>query len=254
MSDYKTLQSWMRPFPEPKDVFAGDVKEHAKHLQPVLSIEASQVDPTWEGWFHFVIPREPYCGRLGDFGEDYYEYSDTNICLPDFISFQRHPDGRLQFLGDWRFFMLGPGPITTEFAPNLDVDFDKSHYDALVERYKKTELSLNATKAFFKQHGILNQYGHADSPDAWLSYTGYLAFKGHWLRLCPDAVFPNEEDDGEGPVGEGSFVHLLTPDGRRFRHVGLLPASNYIEGGPNNVSMFYDPVASLVLFSLVWQY
>jgi hypothetical protein len=224
--DFKSLQPWMRPFPAVKDIFAADVAKHAEHLQPVLSIDAVHVDPDWQGLMHFILPREPYEGLLGEQGAAYYQ----GYCQLNWIAFQREADGRYRFLGDWRYFHMEQGGDSS-----------------LAQHYADTEKSLTQTKQFFEQHGFLNPWNQTDNPVEWIEDIGGIATDGNWTAWD----FPVEQEQDPNDEYQ-SYAYPLTHDGRRFRYVGCLQGFCYRENAPDGVLLFYDPAEEIILTTFDW--
>ncbi|MEQ8458624.1 MAG: hypothetical protein RLO52_14600 [Sandaracinaceae bacterium] len=56
-------------FPEPEDVFAERVAEHAELLLPLAAVDLALVDPELEGTVHFILPIEPDEGCVGEGGD-----------------------------------------------------------------------------------------------------------------------------------------------------------------------------------------
>lgn len=228
-TQYQTVQPWMRPLPDPEDVFAGDVAAHRRVLHPLISIEASVVDPSWTGLLHLVTPLEPEDGLLGDDTTQFH----AGYCTENYIGF-RVKDGRYEFLGDWRYFLIN-NANHAEIRPDLADD------------YAMKDASYEETRRYYKETGQLrcavNRSIHAD----WFEQVGGEIGDGNW------ASFGLKLGDGEpGPNDDFTPVSPLTEDGRRFRFVCSATGFDYRERCADTILLFFDPVTSIAVLTFDW--
>lgn len=221
---YEDVQDWMHPFPEPEQVFAGDIAAHRRVLQPLLSIDASIVDPAWSGRLHFVTPIEPDEGLLGDGTEDVH----SGYCRTNWIGF-RVAGSRYQFLGDWKYFKIN--------RPDLR---DRDWHE---KGYAEKEASYRETKQVYEETGRLRPPSNRALDVAWFEQIGGAANYGNWSNA--DEFPIDEEEDDEGDL----FAHPLTLDGRRFRFVGSLEGYSYRENSADSILLFFDPETSTAVLT-----
>ncbi len=83
-------------FPEPADVFAEDVDQHAAVLFPIFSIDLATVDPTWSGRIHMLLHNcDPYNTATA--------VTFTTYCKDNSIGFDVI-DGKYRFQTDFAYF------------------------------------------------------------------------------------------------------------------------------------------------------
>lgn len=214
----KTLLPFMTPFPSPEQVFAGDIAAHRRHLLPLLTLELSAINPEWSGKIHFINPKEPYIGTLGERTSEYHDYYNRE----NWLAFRIEND-RYTFLGDFRYFYL-----------------EGREDNELSEHYKDTEQGLEKAKEFYQQHDMLNPWGQTDNQQYWVEEITAEPGCGNWSDGFP---LDYDEDDNAYP---------LTEDGRRFHFVGWLTAYSYCDAGADGILLFYDPVEKIALFTFDW--
>jgi hypothetical protein len=95
--DIVTREPYLRPFPEPEFVFADKVDCLARHLNSLVSIDLSILEPAWIGWIHVVCPVETYDDPIGYAGREFHnEYLKEN-----WLAFQldsnRGPHGSIYY-------------------------------------------------------------------------------------------------------------------------------------------------------------
>lgn len=216
------LPSFATAFPPPDDVFAGDVSQHRRVLQPLLSIEASAIDPAWRGKLHIVTPLEPYDGLVGDETEVHHSGYTVN----NWIAF-KVANSKYEFLGDFRYFRINS-------CKPADVEF-------LRDDYAKKEESYAAHVQTFRESG---QLGDDQYPREWLEQVGGVSPSGNW---CAYGLPVDEEEiDGE------YFAHPLTADGRRFRFVASVQGFNYRDNCADGILLFFDPQTSIAVLTFDW--
>jgi hypothetical protein len=212
------LEPHMKAFPAPEEVFAGDVAAHRKVLQPLLSIDASAVDPSWSGKLHFVTPIEPYDGLLGEDADDYYKDS---VQL-NWIAF-RVSESKYEFLGDFRYFAINRDP--DQFLTDVYIDKEASYAES---------------KRYFAETGELRAPLNREMAVEWFDQIGGDAYDGNW------AAFGLEVDAEDG------MAHPLTPDGRRFRLVGALTGFHYRKECADGILLFFDAKTSTAVLTFDW--
>ncbi len=223
MNHYESTQKilpFMTPFPAAADVFSGDLVRHQRHFQPLLSIDLSALNPDWSGKIHFVTPKEPVEGLVGQTTKEHHDYYNRE----NWVAFRLEND-RYTFMGDFRYFALENGP------------------DAEIEQhYRETDESLAKTQAFYREHGILNSWSQTDNPCEWFDELGGEPWAGNWA------------DMGDFPlaVTDGDKAHPLTEDGRPFLYIGWLAGYSYRDGGADGILLFYDPVEKIALLTFDW--
>lgn len=231
---FTRLQSFLRPFPDPGDVFADPVERYAWLMDPLVSIELSEVDPEWVGWIHLVSPVEPID-----------EYLGTNTCAyasyytrENWIGFRLDESDRYHLLGDWRIFEAESPDETVRRNPEL------------VKLYERRHTAYQATKSMWHDHGLLvnvdsaRRYGldwALANPRELIDSLGGDAYPGNW---ADEQLFPLEFDEN---AEADPICCPLTEDGRRFRFVGAVPNWSYGVDGADSILLFYDPTTRIAL-------
>ncbi|MCS3800256.1 hypothetical protein [Niastella sp. OAS944] len=120
------IPDFIKMFPDPVDVFADKVEQHAKVLFPLFSVDLKQINPEWEGYIHMLLYNEdPY---NDDRVDTFNEYCQESMIAFDVI------DGKYLFKTGFEFFNLTP-------------DWE--------EYFEKTKSSFNKTKQTFIDTGNL---------------------------------------------------------------------------------------------------
>lgn len=208
-------EPFMHPFPEPEIVFAGDVELHRKHFLPLISIDASAIDPSWKGLLHVVSVKETYDGAVGEHCSEFH----TDLCKYNQVAFRVGPDGRYTFLADFRYFIVERG----HKAGTSDYSTSQEFADEFAEHYDRMEKSFQETKSHFQKTGVLNP-NHDRQPERTCT----------WLRLGSEASLVNARAPGE--IG-----------GRAFRFVAQTTGYSYCESGADTVALFYDPIDGIAV-------
>jgi hypothetical protein len=60
-------QPFLKPFPDPRTVFADPVARYERRLNALVSIDLSTLSQDLSGWIHLVSPIEPYDGLVGQY-------------------------------------------------------------------------------------------------------------------------------------------------------------------------------------------
>lgn len=85
-------------FPEPADVFAENVDQHAALLFPIFSIDLAVVDPAWSGRIHMLLHNcDPYNTATA--------VTFTDYCKDNSVGFDVI-DGKFRFQTDFAYFDL----------------------------------------------------------------------------------------------------------------------------------------------------
>jgi hypothetical protein len=225
--DIDTVHPWMRPFPALEDVFETVTDDIRELYLPIISIEARNVDPSWTGLLHVVMPVEPCEGGLGEYSSEQYE---NHYCRHNLIGFQRTAIGRYAPLADPLFFAINCARKNRgAFLRGEANARTEMHY--LKQFYAQVHDSFAKARAKFSETGQLLTV--LDKPEVWFWQLGGQA--------SPLAL-------QEFPANQP-----LTPDGRQFRFVGCLNAHAFRRHAADGYFMFYDPESEIVWFSLVFQ-
>jgi hypothetical protein len=205
------LRPGMVAFPEAESVFSGNVAAHRAVLQPLLSLDASTIDPAWSGRLHFVTPMEPYDGLLGDNTPTFH----SGYCTLNWIGFRVH-GSKYEFLGDFRYFEINADPS----------DFIRSDYEEKEKSY------LESARLFHDEQRLGSPINPPISVE-WFDELGGDAYAGNWTAFGLNVEFSEVENEQK--------AHPLTQDGRRFRYVGCLAGYNYRKNCADRVLLFFDP-------------
>jgi len=248
----------MKYFPEPSDVFFGDVEMHRKYLMPLLSIEPGVVGLDIDTPLHFVCPFEPCDGVIGDHTEPTHSY----YCRNNWIAFDVI-DGKYRFKGPEDYFLLtyleknpetlkGKFPNYPPYETQLPIDL-KNCYEKREETYQQLKAaSLSETKV----------------DDGWsygeLVQLGGLPADGNWANFDDSPIqrktIKLSEEEFESMMGgpaqekwelEFAAAYPLTFDGRPFQFIGSM--SGYIMRLlACEMFMFYDTENKVVLCTFDW--
>lgn len=235
--DLTIPQPFMKPFPEPEEVFAGDYQRAAKLLAPCVSVDLHAIDPQLEGWIHLVTPIEPLDSYVGDGTEEYHNY----YCRPNWIGFRLNDDNKYEFLADWRYFLAESD------------DPKVAHNPELIQYYKDQAAAHQALKQAFHEHHKLLRTKYSNPSEvifdtegeAFIDEFGGAAGAGNWAM---EDEFPLEFEETD----DDCFAYPLTEDGRRFRFIAGAPGYSYQYRGADFVLLFFDPETRIALFTFDW--
>ncbi|MCK9799556.1 hypothetical protein M1B34_18050 [Pseudomonas sp. MAFF 302030] len=143
--DFTQLPAGAVAFPEASEVFVADQQELARHLHPLLSVDASRINPQWSGHLHLLSPLEPDEGLVGELTEDWFLHSD--LVKTNWIGFKLE-DGRYRLCGDPRYFFLHPDNTQLHEAEPRQVK-------KLQAYYAEQQASFEATRQHYREHGHL---------------------------------------------------------------------------------------------------
>jgi hypothetical protein len=252
-----TATDYFIPFPQPEDVFATRVDEHAEYLLPLASVNLRHLSPDWKGWIHFVTPIEPYEGVVGEGTHAYHTY----LCRENWVGY-RITGGKYELAADFRFFQQASfrahrSPGAPPEKPQLD----------LAVHYADAKTGYGLKRTHFREHGFVH--------NPWAKPGWFGGFKkSDRVELvsdlggpCADGNWSNMENFPLTPLGEAvdaegerhTEVFPLTEDGRPFAYIGSLPIYHYIAETPDFTSLlggslllFYDPGTNVALTTFDW--
>lgn len=229
-----TATDYFKPYPDPKDVFSGDVEKHSEYLLPLATLDLSHINPEWSGPIHFVTPIEPEEGLVGQRKEEFHTY----LCRSNWLAYQVN-DGRYEFLADWRFF----------------------NKEDCAQFYIDVRASYERGKSYLDKHGCMHSHYHSAHIDTsetvelaygiggntedsnWVYGTGFpIKVHGEWFR----------QDGRPSP-----HYSPLTEDGRIFEYIGSIYMYNYTIRNEESwacltatLVLFYDPIEKIALTTL----
>jgi hypothetical protein len=238
--DFTQLPAGAVAFPEASEVFVADQQELARHLHPLLSVDASSINPQWSGHLHLLSPLEPDEGLVGELTEDWFLHSD--LVKTNWIGFKLE-DGRYRLCGDPRYFFLHPDNTQLHEAEPRQVKKLQAHY-------AEQQASFEATRQHYREHGHLVRTDWEDGrPLEFIeSLGGDLDGRANWVETVEFPMHIIEADDDSGD----SQVWPLSPAGRRFQHVLSVPGWHYRSAGADAIVMLYEPEEGLVLLTFDW--
>lgn len=238
--DFTRLPDGAIAFPEAAEVFVVDQQELARHLQPLLSIDASSVNPQWSGRLHLLSPVEPYEGLVGELTENMG--FDGELLKTNWIGFLLE-NGRYRLCGDPRYFFL--------HADNKDLpEAHPGMRDELQQHYTTEHAAYQEARQSYRERGYLTWPQYDDDK----RFTFFDVLGGdaqgfaNWVETVKFPMDIIKADDNSGDYS----VWPLSPAKRRFHHVLSVPASHYGVSGADLIVMFYEPVEGLVLFTYDW--
>ncbi|MDO5099358.1 MAG: hypothetical protein Q4D85_11490 [Corynebacterium sp.] len=250
MYEISSLEPFFTPFPEARDVFAGndaDIARAAEHLLPLLTIDLEAYDPEFAGLkVHMLSPIEPYEGLVGENSEDYHNY----YLRENWFGFRLTEDNKYEFLGDWRYFEA-ENPESALMTGTMRDDFIK-HRDELRESYA-------ARKQYFEKYNQLVwvdtiadiEKAHAKPNvrkylESWKEPAGFA----NWTSL---ATIPmNEEPYVDEDGFEDTAHYPLSESGNQFYLIAETAGHNYAAHGADSILLFFEPKERLVLFTFDW--
>ena len=242
-SKFSESSEFLRPFPAAEEVFAEPVLTYAEHILPLVSVDMSLIEPEWSGWFHFVLPIEPYDGHLGQNTHQYHNY----YLRENWIGF-RGEDGRYKLLGDFRYFFLENPPDdgrVSELYQGQRRLLEK-HYRRARIRYEKQHQQYLDYGHIYHQFAKKDVNGRYKDEDRrpFIAELGGQPWFGNWSYGFPLIEKPAVTED----CLEYRLAIPLTEDGRQFQYVGCIEAFYYIDTDCD-VLLFYDPQERIVLFT-----
>lgn len=283
-------EKFIRPFPNPEDVFSEEVARHAKHFLPICSLNLQFIRPDEkEFWIHFVQPTEICAGCVGEHTSEFHDRYN----FEDSICFDVDENGKYRFNGDWRFFILEneemPPEIKTKaieqakrISEKQNIDFEKALWyktphiyrkdtqEEVGKGYRDNHLSFDAMKILFQQYGRL--------------FRGYIPWSNREYTLeelvnlmkikdTEYASYPEERDflEDAGGLSDGmleeGFSHIDemfqeeygnlydTPkrdDGKVFPYIGYLSGYKFQKSGADELYLFFDADSQKAVIRLVY--
>lgn len=234
--EFTQLPAGAVAYPDARELFVADQQELAEHLLPLLSIDASLINPEWSGRLHLLSPIEPDEGLVGEL-TDGYEFG-SELLKTNWIGFKIE-NGRYRLCGSPRYFFLhGDNAELPESRrnqrANLQHHYRKQHAAYLTARQRHQELGYLTWPKDDKQRlAYIEEMG------------GVAEGYGNWVETVEFPMDVEESDDS-------CDIWPLSPAGRRFQHVLSVPAYHYGISGADRVVMLYEPVEGLVLFCFDW--
>lgn len=231
IEDIQTVQPYLTVFPDAKDVFAEPVEKYAAHIHPLLSIDLSAVNPTWQGKIHLVLPIEPHESLMGEYTQAFH----NDYLKPNWIAFRLNADNQFELLGDFRFFAQADTHFKAPYA----------HFsDELNQHYVGSHNGLNEAKARFEKYQALYyatdkkplEKRPEDKPMNLLDQLGGGVGDANWTSYC-DGIDMNMDDEDD--------IYPISPAGNRFYFIAGVPAWHYITnsyGGADWIVLFYEPI------------
>lgn len=226
-------------FPDARDLFVADQQELAEHLLPLLSIDASLINPEWSGRLHLLCPIEPSEGLVGQLTENCG--FDTELLKTNWIGLKLE-DGRYRLCGNPRYFFLHPDNAQLPEPPyNGRADLQR--------HYAEERAAYQAARQRYQERGYLSWAQDAEQRLTFIDEMGGVAEGyGNWVETVEFPMDIVEATDDSGDID----IWPLSPAGRRFQHALSVPASHYGISGADLIVMFYEPVEGLVLFCFDW--
>ncbi|MGE8413540.1 MAG: hypothetical protein ACN6QY_14380 [Pseudomonas sp.] len=237
--EFNQLPAGAVAYPDARDLFVADQQELAEHLLPLLSFDASLINPEWSARLHLVNPIEPSGGLVGMFTEG--QGFGSELLKTNWIGFKIE-DGRYRLCGDPRYFFLHPGNAHL-------ADPERNARADLQQHYTEQHAAYQAARQRYHELGHLTWPEDNGQKLNFIEEIGGVAEGyGNWVETVEFPMDIVEATDDSGDID----VWPLSPAGRRFQHVLGVPAYNYGISGADLIVMFYEPVEGLVLFCFDW--
>ena len=210
---------YFQPFPDPEDVFAENVAEHARYLLPLATVDLAHFHPAFDQRVHFLLPKEPECGVVGEGADEHFTY----LCRANYLGFQYSGD-QCRLLADFQYFDLARDPSS----------------QVLLEHYKKVEAGYGNARECFAKHATLQS-----------ETSGPLRLAD---QLGGEPAWGNWAESGDFPLLRANSPLPLTSDGRAYMYVGTICASNYVWDASLDCDLllFYDPQTQTTLTTFDW--
>ncbi|REK17302.1 MAG: hypothetical protein DWQ37_06775 [Planctomycetota bacterium] len=239
---------YFRPFPNAKEVFGAQSKEHANYLLPLASVALSRLNRRWGGWVHFVLPIEPYDGCVGQSTKRYHTY----LCRENWIGFRINRRSCYQLAAPFRYFLMA------DLDERDDVRLTKRARSELETLYASTREAFANREAHYREAGALHpehvrrrkgRYPESSRSALVRDIRGHPGW-GNWVTSngVPLAKRGFTNADGE----QETDCIPLAEDGSEFTFVGWVPAYVYAPGRGCNVYLFYHRRQRLALTTFDW--
>ncbi|MCG6158569.1 hypothetical protein [Rubinisphaera margarita] len=238
--DFLTAPEFLKPFPDPENVFLRDVEQHHRYLLPLATLDLSAVSPYLEGTIHFIQPVEPYNGVVGESGEEYFNH----FCRPNWVGFQ-YVEGKCELLCDFKFFEMAQLESTTSRSPREQKAFEQlqDHYNGIHSEYRNSKDRFRSYGALY--HPSLNPPFERSERLELLTLLGgeSESFSCNWAAL-EDMPLVRHSPEHSVPI---------LPDGREFIFIGELSTMHYIWDAPDcQLLLFYDSLTRIALTTFDW--
>src|SRR4028119_35272 len=239
LKSIKTIEPYLKVYPADEQVFAEPVARYARHILPLVSIDLSAVNPSWQGWVHLVNTVEPEDEIVGKATQPFHNY----YLRENWIGFHLNHEGRYELLGDFRYFYLEnpPGTLPEHYA---------GHRQELEEHYDEQHAGFAEARARFDQYGVFYSQNlirlnpnldlSKEAPSRLLEQLGGGVGAGNWAD-----GFPLDESDPDN-------VRPLTPEGVPFHFIASVPGWDYCASGADSILLFYEPDSRTALLTFDW--
>ena len=225
--------SYFKPFPDPSDVFGGDVDEHRNHLLPLATLDLSYINANWSGLIHFVTPAfQTENGWSGPY--------HTHYCRGLWLGFNINND-KLKLECNFKYFKTPNTTDERKWYRKANEGF------ALCERHFREHQSLHNPWAKQQQ----GQYNDDDRVEL-VDDLGGHPFHSNWSDPRFPLVDGKIERDDFGDEMETVFP--LTHDNRPFSYIGSMRIYHYVAENENYTSalsgtlmLFYDHTLKIAL-------
>ena len=238
----KAERSGLRVFPEPGQVFSATQPWLKDHLNPLVSIDLSLVNPDWSGVVHVVAPMEHNVGGLaGDWTTEFH----GDQSAPNWLAFKLEANGRYQFLGPREYFLL-------ETPPEYGREYLNGHLrEQMADSYSQARAEYNEAIRRWRQHHLLipawADSADEDNADTIIKQLGGTAGANNWSVEDVPAAFVIETHDDENIA-----FPRWKESGIPFHFVAEVSASNFYSDAGDSILLFYDPVSQTALITFDW--
>jgi len=234
-----TIQPYLRVYPSDEQVFDEPVTRYARHLLPLVSIDLSVVNPSWQGWIHLVNTVEPEDEMVGIATHPFHNY----WLRENWIGFHINDEGRYEMLGDFRYFYL-------ENQPGTLPEHYPGHRQELEEHYVVQHTGFAEARTRFAQRGVFYSQNlirlnpdldlSREEPSTLITQLGGGVGAGNWAY-----GFPLDE-------GDENNVRPLTPEGIPFHFIASVHGWDYCASGADSILLFYEPDSKMALLTFDW--
>lgn len=240
--DIAQAQPWLRPFPDPSQIFDESQPWLDKHFHVLSLIDLGFLEHLGKGWLPLLSPIEPYEGYPGDFTA----HPEDPYASPNWLSFELLNNGRLRFLGERGWFALESVP-TRSLCESTERE--------LLTHYAAQEASFQHARTRYERYGVLCRGARFDpesrplndsEPIPMVCQLGGRVGTGNWA-VCPDppSAFTLDRRDVDD-------VFPVSADGKRFSHVASVPGWHWRDAGADLILLFYEPCSRRLLMTFDW--
>jgi len=242
-------------FPDTSDVFQGDLEMHSKYFFPLLTFDASIVDPSIEHPLHFVAPAESPEDGVGGLDNMFH----AGYCMNNWIGFDVGR-GKYCFQANEQFFheariAKDPDFLKGKFPnhPPYEEEYPVSLREGLAEArenyiaFKEAYLAGDQKERFegWREHMHLGSVPH----DANWAHCSMMEVESTNVELSVEDQIARWGGTAEDCRPTVSVNYPLTKDGRRFLYLGSIEATlfDYQFMDWDTILLFYDPVSKVAL-------